>query len=62
MQQAFDSAASFAGEVRDPGRAYPRAMLAAIGIIVGALVCVYVCMCFCAHVRLVDSGRRRLND
>lgn len=33
--QAFDSAASFAGEVRDPGRTYPRAMLAALAIIVG---------------------------
>lgn len=41
---AFDSAASFAGEVRDPGRDYPRAMLAAMGIIVGASVSVWVCM------------------
>ena len=31
---AFDSAASFAGEVRDPGRTYPRAMLLCILLIV----------------------------
>lgn len=35
---AFDSAASFAGEVRDPGRTYPRAMLVSIAIIVASYV------------------------
>jgi amino acid transporter len=35
---AFDSAASFAGEVRNPGWTYPRAMLSAIALIVVSYV------------------------
>lgn len=35
---AFDSAASFAGEVRDPGRTYPRAMLASLAVIVTSYI------------------------
>ncbi len=35
---AFDSAASFAGEVRNPGYTYPRAMLVSIALIVVSYV------------------------